>query len=45
MLTHHDPSHDDARLDQVATETREQWVELQGGEEQVELAREGAVLS
>ena len=42
LLTHHDPSHGDRQLDELATEVTERWSALDGGIEQVELAREGA---
>ena len=40
MLFHHDPLHDDPRLEKMAEEVAVRWREL-GGEGQVELAREG----
>jgi phosphoribosyl 1,2-cyclic phosphodiesterase len=42
LLTHHDPSHGDTQLDELAAEVQERWSELAGGADQVELAREGA---
>ena len=38
MLFHHDPGHDDARLDAVAQEVASRW---DPGEGDIELAREG----
>ncbi len=43
MLTHHDPDHDDWRLEQLEGEASERWMRL-GGERAPELAREGQVI-
>ena len=40
LLFHHDPLHDDPRLETMAEEAAVRWQEM-GGESQVELAREG----
>jgi phosphoribosyl 1,2-cyclic phosphodiesterase len=42
-LTHHDPDHDDARLEQIAGAAAERWTQL-GGEGAPQLAREGQVI-
>lgn len=43
MLTHHDPDHHDARLEQTGAEAAERWTRL-GGDGTPELAREGQVI-
>jgi phosphoribosyl 1,2-cyclic phosphodiesterase len=43
VLTHHDPGHDDWRLQQMEGEASERWTRL-GGERAPELAREGRVI-
>lgn len=40
VLTHHDPDHDDARLQQIGEDVAERWAQL-GGDRTPELAREG----
>ena len=40
-LFHHDPTHDDAALDAIAAEAREEWVGAGGAAEAVSAAREG----
>jgi phosphoribosyl 1,2-cyclic phosphodiesterase len=40
VLFHHDPGHDDARLDAIAEEAASRW-DLSGGEGELEMAREG----
>ena len=42
-LTHHDPDHDDARLQQIGEQVAEQWAQL-GGDGTPGLAREGQVI-
>jgi hypothetical protein len=43
MLTHHDPDHDDTRLEQIGEVAAERWM-LLGGEGTPELAREGEAI-
>jgi phosphoribosyl 1,2-cyclic phosphodiesterase len=43
MLTHHDPDHDDSRLEQISAEAVERWDRL-GADGTPELAREGATI-
>jgi phosphoribosyl 1,2-cyclic phosphodiesterase len=43
ILTHHDPDHDDARLERIEAEAGETWTRL-GGDGTSELAREGRVI-
>jgi phosphoribosyl 1,2-cyclic phosphodiesterase len=43
LLTHHDPDHDDSRLDEIAAEAAEQWTRL-GGDGTPRLAHEGQVI-
>jgi phosphoribosyl 1,2-cyclic phosphodiesterase len=43
MLTHHDPDHDDTRLEQISAEAVERWTRL-GADGIPELAREGATI-
>jgi phosphoribosyl 1,2-cyclic phosphodiesterase len=43
MLTHHDPDHDDARLEQTGAEAAERWSRL-GGDGTPLMAREGQVI-
>jgi len=43
FLFHHDPEHDDAKLDRMVTEARN-FVTTERGALQVEAAREGAVI-
>lgn len=43
MLTHHDPDHDDARLEQTGAEAAERWSQL-GGDGAPLLAREGQMV-
>jgi phosphoribosyl 1,2-cyclic phosphodiesterase len=43
LLFHHDPWHDDARLEALGEEAVGRWTEL-GGEGPVEMAREGSVI-
>ena len=43
MLTHHDPDHDDSRLEQIEAEAGQTWRRL-GGERPSGLAREGQVI-
>jgi phosphoribosyl 1,2-cyclic phosphodiesterase len=43
MLTHHDPDHDDTRLQQISAQAAERWTEL-GGRGVPELAREGVAI-
>jgi phosphoribosyl 1,2-cyclic phosphodiesterase len=40
LLFHHDPEHDDAKLDAIAAEAAERWAELDGQGE-ITMAREG----
>jgi phosphoribosyl 1,2-cyclic phosphodiesterase len=43
LLFHHDPGHDDARLEALGADAVGRWAEL-GGEGAVEMAREGRVI-
>jgi hypothetical protein len=43
MLTHHDPDHDDSRLEQLEAEADRSWRRL-GGDGTSGLAREGQVI-
>jgi phosphoribosyl 1,2-cyclic phosphodiesterase len=43
MLTHHDPDHDDTRLEQMGADASELWAQL-GGDGIPDLAREGGVI-
>jgi hypothetical protein len=43
VLTHHDPDHDDARLEAIGAEAAERWARL-GGDGAPWLAREGEVV-
>ena len=43
MLTHHDPDHDDTRLEQLSAEAAERWTRL-GADGTPELAREGLAI-
>jgi phosphoribosyl 1,2-cyclic phosphodiesterase len=43
ILTHHDPDHDDTRLEQISTEVANHWTRL-GGDGTPRLAREGEVI-
>jgi phosphoribosyl 1,2-cyclic phosphodiesterase len=43
VLTHHDPDHDDARLEQIGAEAAERWAEL-GGDGTLAMARETEVI-
>lgn len=43
MLTHHDPDHDDARLEQISAEAAVRWTML-GGDGRPGLAREGEAI-
>ena len=43
VLTHHDPDHDDARLQEIGAEAAERWTRL-GGDGAPGLAREGEVV-
>ena len=43
LLFHHDPDHDDARLDAIGAEAAERWA-LSGGDGRMEVAREGQVI-
>ena len=43
MMFHHDPAHDDARLEAIGLEVEEQWVAL-GARGAVEMAREGQII-
>lgn len=43
LLTHHDPDHDDTRLEQLAAEASARWSQL-GGDGTPGLAREGAMV-
>jgi ribonuclease BN (tRNA processing enzyme) len=43
ILTHHDPDHDDARLEQMRLEAGERWRAL-GGDGTPDLAREGEAI-
>jgi phosphoribosyl 1,2-cyclic phosphodiesterase len=43
MLTHHDPDHDDSRLEQIEAEAGHTWTRL-GGDGTPRLAREGQVI-
>jgi phosphoribosyl 1,2-cyclic phosphodiesterase len=43
LLFHHDPGHDDARLDQIAEQAKSQW-KLRGGEGTIDLGLEGLVI-
>lgn len=43
MLTHHDPDHDDTRLQQIGEQVAEEWAKL-GGDGTPSLAREGQVI-
>jgi phosphoribosyl 1,2-cyclic phosphodiesterase len=43
ILTHHDPDHDDTRLDEIGAEAAELWTRL-GGQGAPELAREGEAI-
>ncbi|MGO9819941.1 MAG: MBL fold metallo-hydrolase [Solirubrobacteraceae bacterium] len=43
MLTHHDPDHDDARLEEIGEQVAERWAQL-GGDGSPGLAREGQVI-
>ena len=43
MLTHHDPDHDDARLEQIGAEAADRWTRL-GGDGVPRLAREGEAI-
>jgi hypothetical protein len=40
MLFHHDPEHDDARLEELGAEATERWAVLGNGVP-IEMAREG----
>lgn len=44
LLSHHDPAHDDVRLEMIERDARERWRQL-GGEAMIELAREGRVVT
>jgi phosphoribosyl 1,2-cyclic phosphodiesterase len=44
VLFHHDPMHDDERLDRLGEEARERWAAEGGDPEEIELAVEGAEL-
>lgn len=44
QLFHHDPAHDDARLEAIGKEALERWQQL-GGEAAIELAQEGRVIT
>jgi hypothetical protein len=43
VLFHHDPGHDDARLDMLGADAMAGWARV-GGEGPVEIAREGRVI-
>jgi phosphoribosyl 1,2-cyclic phosphodiesterase len=43
ILTHHDPDHDDTRLEEISAEATELWEQL-GGDGPPELAREGEMI-
>jgi hypothetical protein len=43
MLTHHDPDHDDPRLEQIDAEAGQIWRRL-GGDGRSGLAREGQMI-
>ena len=43
MMFHHDPAHDDARLEAIGEEARARWSDLGGGGT-IELAREGRIV-
>jgi ribonuclease BN (tRNA processing enzyme) len=43
LLFHHDPGHDDARLEAISADAVARWAQL-GGEGGVEMAREGRVI-
>ena len=43
LLTHHDPDHDDSRLEQLGAEAADRWARL-GGDRAPGLAREGQVV-
>ncbi|MGH2973908.1 MAG: MBL fold metallo-hydrolase [Solirubrobacterales bacterium] len=43
LLFHHDPGHDDARLEELGADAMARWAQL-GGEGEVEMAREGRVI-
>ena len=43
MLTHHDPDHDDTRLEQMRADAADRWTRL-GGDGAPELAREGEAI-
>jgi phosphoribosyl 1,2-cyclic phosphodiesterase len=43
MLTHHDPDHDDARLEQISAQAADRWTRL-GGDGTPGLAREGEAI-
>jgi phosphoribosyl 1,2-cyclic phosphodiesterase len=45
VLFHHDPAHDDARLDELGEQARSAWQERGGDPGAVALAREGETLS
>jgi phosphoribosyl 1,2-cyclic phosphodiesterase len=45
VLFHHDPAHDDARLDELGEQARSAWRDRGGDAGAVSLAREGATLS
>jgi phosphoribosyl 1,2-cyclic phosphodiesterase len=42
VLFHHDPDHDDARVDEIGAEARQEWAALGNGAS-IEMAREGCV--
>jgi phosphoribosyl 1,2-cyclic phosphodiesterase len=43
LLFHHDPGHDDARLEAIGEEAASQWIR-RGGEGSMEMAREGRMI-
>ena len=43
-MFHHDPTHDDARLDAIGAEARDDWIEAGGDPGQLTVAREGEVI-
>ena len=43
-LFHHDPTHDDARLDEIAGEARDQWTDAGGDAAALTIAREGTTV-